>query len=91
MYKQRSTKHYTENEKHELHYLSLGWAQVLRNKICLHQAQFFFMSACDKVGVQKGGVQKNQLSTKQIYINETTQKLKHLQIVHAREVLYVVN
>ena len=44
-----------------------------------------------KVGVQKGGVQKNQLSTKQIYINETTQKLKHLQICHAREVLYVVN
>ena len=41
MYKQRSTKHYTENEKHELHYLSLGWAQVLRNKIYLHQAQLF--------------------------------------------------
>ena len=42
---------------------------------------------------QKGGVQtkKNRTEGKQIYINETTQKLKHLQIFHAREVLYVVN
>jgi hypothetical protein len=37
MYKQRSTKHYTEKEKHELHYFSLEWAQVLRNTISLHQ------------------------------------------------------
>ena len=28
---------------------------------------------------------------KQIYINETTEKLKHLKIIHAREMLYVMN
>jgi hypothetical protein len=40
MYKQRSTKHYTENEKHELHYLSLGWAQALRNKSKTNDSTF---------------------------------------------------
>jgi hypothetical protein len=41
---------------------------------------------------KKEGYEKNNRAEgKQIYINETTQKLKHLKIVHAREVLYVVN
>ena len=41
---------------------------------------------------KKEGYKKNQNTEgKQIHINETTQKLKHLHIFHARELLYAVN